>query len=274
MRRVVVAAVIVLGLAPEGRAGRDVETWVGTWTGTATWKDCTVEGASDLEVEVGWHDGALWIDGAAIYEGLGEVAPEVRKGGALVHEVDGLTVRLERKKGKALLTLKTAAKCSMSAKLARDGTGLAACDDLIALARVATSCPLEVDDDPSDEVEGWRALAKAGAKKRKRALARCASRADALRERLVAHDCVPPEDDPVDLAECREVWRVAQKLMRCGHVPVEFKQSTIERMSELRRSLRSLAGREGGKELAVTYCQESATLLRETADVLRCAGDL
>jgi len=270
MRWVVVAAVVLF--AQDGGAGREVETWLGTWSGTATWKQCTAEGTADLEVAVRWHDGALWIDGAAIYDGLGEVVPEVRAGGALVHSADGLTVALKKgKKGQAVLTLETAADCRMTARLERAGTGIAACDDLLALATVAAACPLEVDDDPFDEVEAWSALDRAGTRKQKRAAASCARRADALRERLVAADCVPPDDDPADLAECRVVWRLAQELLRCGHVPVEFKQSTIESMAELRRSLRSLAGKDGGGEAAAAYCVESATLVRENLEILRCS---
>jgi hypothetical protein len=268
MRRLALAALAVIGLAPEARADREVESWLGTWTGKATWKGCTVEGAAELAVAVSWRDGSLWIDGAAIYEGLGEVAPEVREGGALVHDADGLTVELRRgKAGKATLSLKTAAKCTMTAKLERDGTGLPACDDLLALGRVAAACPLAVDDDPSDEVEGWRAVKK---KARKRTLAQCSRRADALRERLVASDCLPPDDDPVDLPECRVVWRIAAALIRCGHLPVEFKQSTGESMVTLRRSLRSLAGKEGGDELAVAQCQETEAILRVNAEALHC----
>lgn len=268
MRRALLVALAVIGLAPEARADREVEAWLGTWTGKATWKSCTVEGASELAVAVTWHDGALWIDGAAIYEGLAEVAPEIRESGALVHDADGLTVELRRGKGgKATLSLKTAAKCTMTAKLERDGTGLPACDGLLALGRVAAACSVAIDDDPSDEVEGWRALKK---KARKRAAAQCATRADALRERLVAADCVPPDDDPVDLPECRVLWRVAAQLLRCGHLPVERKQTMIEGMSTLRRSLRSLAGKQGGDELAIAQCQETEAILRVSAEALHC----
>jgi hypothetical protein len=91
-----------------------------------------------------------------------------------------------------------------------------------------------------------------------------------LRERLVASDCVPPDDDPVDLPECKAVWRVAAALMRCGHLPVEHKQATGEGMSTLRRSLRSLAGKEGGDDLAIAQCQETEAILRVNAEALHC----
>jgi hypothetical protein len=274
MRRAVLAVLIVVGLAPEGRAGREVETWVGAWTGTATWKGCTVEGGRELEVSVSWHDGALWIDGAAVYEGLGEIAPEVRDGGVLVHDGDGVTVELKpgKARGRATLAFETAAGCAMTARLERGGTGIAACDDLVALASVAGACSLEVDDLPSDEpggeIDGWRALRKA--KERKRAARSCTARAGALRERLVAADCIPPEDDPADLAECRVVWRIAQQLLRCGHLPVEHKQQTMESMAAFRRSLRTIAGKEGGAELAATQCQETAGMLKDIAEAAHC----
>lgn len=261
------ALLLVVLLAPAtAAADREAEAWVGTWRGAATWKGCSVEGADELAVTVSWKDGFLWLDGDAIYDGLGALAPESRDG-ALVVETDDLTVALRAGKRGATLRLRTAAQCTMTAKLARDGSGIAACDGLVALATVATACGVAVDDDPADEVEGWRALR---GKARTRAGARCRVRADALRPSVVAGECVPPDGDPGELASCRTVWRQAQRILRCERAPVELKNRTTESMAGLRRSLRGLAGKRDGADVAATLCDESAALYRDMADVLHC----
>jgi hypothetical protein len=260
----------LLALTADAGADRPVETWVGTWTGKATWTECSAAGGEELTLAIRWQDGALHLDGAALYDGLGELVPEQREGDVLVHQTEDLTIELKPgKKGKpARIALTTAAQCRMSAKLTRDGTGIAACDELVALADAATGCQVALDDDPADELEAWRALT--GKKARKKAGAACAARAGELRERLVAHDCVPPEDDPGDLPACREVWTLANKILRCDRLPAEAKQRTIAGTAELRRSLRSVAGKQGVDEVAAAQCAEVAKLYRENLELLHC----
>jgi hypothetical protein len=254
VRRLLLAAVVMMAAAPSARGDRYVETWLGTWSGKATWKGCTVEGAEQLSVKVAWHDGMLWIDGAALYETLGEVAPDGRDGNVLAFETDDLSVELRparpakgKKRAKpATLTFTTAAQCKMTAKLTRDGsTGDAACDGLAALTEVAASCELEVP--AADERS-------------------CKVRGDELRERLVAQDCLRPEHDPADLPACREVWHLAQRIMRCEQASVSFKQGALESTADLRHGLRNY-----DDALAIEKCEEYAQILRDTADdILHC----
>ncbi len=273
-RRVAIVAVLGLAtLAPDARADRSVEDWVGTWTGKASWKSCTAAGADELTVTVSWHDGTLWIDGGALYEGLGEVATETRPGGAVVHEVDELTIALragkQSRKGKATaatLTLSTAA-CTMTAKVTRAGSGIAACDDLVALASAAAGCGLDGDDDPAAEVAGWRDLT--GNRRRKAATA-CATRAAELRTTLVAEQCLPPDGDPSDVAECRDTWRLAQRLVQCQRLPAEHKAATLQGIAELKRSLRSLHDRADAQDVAAAACRDTSETLRVSVDALGC----
>ena len=258
MKRALLVAVLALGVTPEARGEDSIERWLGTWSGKATWKGCSVEGSSTVEVAVTWHDDMLWLDGSAIYEGLGEVAPEVREDGAMVFETDDISITLtppRRKAKRAVLRFSTAAQCTMTAKLSRAGaTGIAECDALAALTEVATSC----------EVDPGEALAKRTAKA-------CGTRVRELRERLEASDCVPPENDPADLPACREVWKLAQRIMRCTRASAEFQQATIEHAADLRHGLRVYARMENGVELATEKCNETAEVFRETADeILQC----
>jgi hypothetical protein len=253
VRRLLLAGLVLLAATPEARGDRYVETWLGTWSGKATWKGCTVEGAEQLALKISWRDGLLWIDGSMIYETLGEVAPEGRDGNVLVFETDDLRVELRppkagkgKKRGKpATLTFTTAAQCKMTAKLTREGgTGSASCDGLAALTEVAASCEIAVTADERS----------------------CKVRGDELRERLVAADCLRPEHDPADLPACREVWKLAQRIMRCERASPSFKQGTLESTADLRHGLRTL-----DDALATEKCDEYAQILRETADdILHC----
>lgn len=269
-----VAVVVLLGLAtlaPDARADRTVEDWVGIWTGKASWKGCTAPGGAALTVAVSWHDGALWIDGSALYEGLGEVTTETRPGGAVVHEVDGLEIELrtatKKSKGKATITLSTAAQCTMTAKVARPSSGIGACDDLVALAGAASGCGLDLDDDPATEVDGWRALT---GKKRRKAATACQARVDTLRVTLVAEQCLPPQNDPSDVAECRDTWRLAQRMVQCQRLPAEDKAGTLQGIAELKRSLRSLHDRADAADIATTACKDTNETLKVIVDALGC----
>src|SRR5262249_29876004 len=144
-------------LNTDARAGSFVADWVGTWTGPATWKGCTAAGADQLTVAITWHDDALWLDGAAIYEGLGDLAADVHDDGSLGFDDGDLSVTVKHKKKAVVLSLTTAAQCTMTARIARPTTGIDACDGLVALAGAAASCQVTLDDDPAGEVETWRA---------------------------------------------------------------------------------------------------------------------
>ena len=245
-------AVALLLVAGDARADRSIETWVGTWTGKAHWSGCTVGDAEQVNVKVAWHDGMLWIDATGLYEGLGEVAPEVRAGGALVFENEDLAVTMKpgkpgkkKSKGKKpTFTLTTAAQCKLTATITRDGTGDAACDGLAALTSVADACgePVELDDTQS-----------------------CAARSEDLRAALVAAECLPPEDDPVDIPACRAVWQAASRLMKCDYASVELKQSTLRSIADLKHGLRKV-----DRELAAAKCDEAAAILQDNAELLHC----
>jgi len=258
---------MVAVVAAPTRADRAVETWIGTWSGKASWKGCSVEGPATIEVQVAWHDGAAWIDAAAIYDGLDEVVAETSARGVLRYGDDDSSITFVRKQGSTTLRFETAAHCTMTARVERAGTGIDGCDRLVALAVAAHGCGLTVEDDPASEIDAWSALTR---KHRARAGTACARRADVLRARLVAEACIPPDNDPADLPACRAVWKAAERMVRCDHAPVEIKQRTLESIADLRRSLRAYAEREGARDLAATTCTETAEILRERLDILHC----
>lgn len=259
-----IAPLLVIAIAAgDARAGNFVEDWVGTWSGPATWKDCSVQGADTLDVAITWRDGTLWLDGAALYDGLGEIAPDVHDDGSLGYDDDDLAISVKRTKKKGVvLTLTTAAQCTMTAKIARATTGIGACDGLVALAAAATSCQVALDDDPTADVETWRGLTGA---KRRAAATQCTARATTLKATLVADDCVPPDHDPAGSAQCRAAWQQVSRIDRCEQVPADFKASTHVHAAHLRKQIRTLSVDE-----AAPYCDETAQLWRETADALHC----
>ncbi len=265
--RCLAATLAMLSIVAPARADRLAEDWIGTWSGAATWTGCTVEGDADLALAITWRDGGIWLDGAALYDGLGELAPE-GQGGALALELSDLQLSLRRVKTKAKLVLRTAAACTLTATLTRDGTGITACDDVVALAAVASSCGVTVDDDPADEIAAWRALT--GKKPQKKAAKQCTARAAALRELLVAQDCLAPANDPSTIAECTETWVLAQQLARCQRVPAIHQQSTLEGVATFRKSIRALHHRDDAYEIAATKCAETSSILRDVAEAYGC----
>jgi hypothetical protein len=262
---------LVLALVAPAQADRQAEDWLGTWTGKATWTGCTVEGASTISLAITWRDYGIFVDGAGLYEGLGELAPEGRDDGGLALDLKDVSFELKRTKAKkgaaAKLELHTAAQCTLTANLTRAGSGIAACDDVIALASVAASCGVTVDDDPADEVEAWQALA---GKKAKRAAKACGARATALRERLVAGSCLAPEHDPSRVPACLETWALGQKLFQCPRMSAERQRSTLATINDFRESLRALHDRDGADTIAAEKCAETTEILRDVADAYGC----
>lgn len=260
------AWLLVVALAAPAHADRAAEDWVGTWTGKAKYDGCTVEGADSVTVTVRWRDGGLWLDGAALYDGLGELAVDARDG-ALSIDLKDVALSMTRGKKAAKLALTTAAQCKLTAKLTRPSSNLAACDDVVALAAVAASCGVTVDDDPADEVAAWRALK---GKQAKRAAKLCGARATALRDQLVDASCLAPEHDPSAVPACDETWALSQRLLRCQRLPAELQKSTLQGVAEFRRSLRALHDRDGADELAASKCAETSEILRDVADAYGC----
>lgn len=257
---------LVLALVTPAAADRHAEDWVGTWRGKATWTGCSVEGAATVAVPVVWRDAGLWLDASGLYEGLGELGPDARDGELAVDAKD-LQVSLKRTKAGASLRLHTAAQCTLTAKLTRDGaTGIAACDDVVALAAVASSCGEALEDEPADEIEAWRALE---GKKAKRAGKACAARAAALREALIARECLAPEDDPSAEPACGETWALSRQLFACQRLPAASQQSLNQGVADLRRSLRTLHT-DDAHETARAKCAETTEILRDIGTAYGC----
>ncbi len=302
-------AIACLAIAPASGARADqrddqehdrlVEDWVGTWRGVATWTDCTAPGPDALAVTIRWRELAPVLDGAAIFDGLGELWPEVTEARGLRVARDDITVELTapasggktsasvaRRQAKqkprkqvasakastraktSTITLRTASQCVMTAQLTRDGTGLGACDDLIALADVAAGCPeLTLDDDPVAGADGWSALT---GKARRATERQCGRDATALRASLVRVECLPVADDPSQIAACQPAWQLLGRIGRCDRLPAETKQMALAGGAQLRRSLRATAGRASAHELAAAQCAAVAEDLQLLLDLRAC----
>jgi hypothetical protein len=251
------------------RGDRRVEDWVGVWRGAATWTDCTAPGPDELAIALRWQDLAPVIDGAAIFDGLGELWPEIDEDGVMTATSNDVTIALRPgKRGKVTIKLTTASQCKMIAKLTRDGTGIAACDDVIALASVASSCgDVTVAEEPSAHASAAGALT---GKAKKRAAAQCKDDAAELRARLVAAECLPVANDPSLSPACEPTWRLVARIGRCDRLPVETKQMALEGAAQLRRSLRATAGRESAYELAAEQCKAIADDLAVLLELRGC----
>ncbi len=256
---------------------RVIEAWVGTWRGDATWKGCTAPGPEALTLALTWQDGGAALDGAAVFDPLGALWLERGDGGALRVVQDDVTIELapaRPRKGKAArratLSLRTTSQCTMTARLTRDTTGIAACDDLVALAAAAPGCDgVTVADAVLADADTWPTLT---GKARKAAARACAAAADTVRGDLAAADCLPlaPGEDPSQIAACAPAWQLAARVSRCTRLPVETQQAAIAGTAQLRRSLRASAGKASANELAAEMCKAVAEDLQLLLDLRGC----
>ncbi len=260
--------ILVLVLVTPAHADRSVEDWVGTWTGKATWSGCTDDRTEAVSVAVTWRDGGLWLDAAPLHDGLGELAIDARDGALAIDLADlAVTMTRAKKNGGARLALSTPAQCTLTAKLARATTKIAACDDVVALASAAAACGVTLDDDPADEIDAWRAVT---GKKAKRAAKQCKARASEIRTQLVSAACLAPDDDPSAEPACNDTWVLSQRLHNCQRLPADLQRSTLQGVAEFRKSLRDLHDRQGAHEVAASKCAETTEILRDIAEAYGC----
>jgi len=164
---------------------KQIERWVGSWTGKATWKGCTTSGRKKLTVDV---SPALATDGATLIDGLGAFTWGLA-GDQLVLLSEGIEISILPSKKGGKLTLATGAGCIGKATLTRPTSKIPACDTLRAVATIQASCPhLDAatrDDELARVTAAWRGWSKLRGKKKKARAASCAREADALREQIL-----------------------------------------------------------------------------------------
>jgi hypothetical protein len=123
------------------------------------------------------------------------------------------------KRGTVAITLDSGCRARGTARLV--ATGIAACDELAALARVEAGCPRVAAAARLEDVaalDGVHASwARATGKRRRATEAACRQRALAIRPALVDAAClaIPTDDVPTLIEECRDLAARIARLSQC-----------------------------------------------------------
>jgi hypothetical protein len=142
-----------------------------------------------------------------------------------------VTVHLSRSKADAFdLAIDLDSGCEVRGTLRRSSSGLAACDQLVAWARIESQCtrlsrpPLENPARVVRQREQWK-NAKGDA--RTTIAAQCATRAGKLETELIDAGCAPSHDPEIGLrgAECQALRATSGRLSRCGNLPLDQRQA-------------------------------------------------
>jgi hypothetical protein len=234
MRRLVGALVLALGagaLAEPAATPPTWADWVGDWTGKLSWASCSGDGNAKATLPVEAVDGTVTIDLSPAGSALSELAIAPAPNGWVGQQGD-VTVRLSPS-GRADtldLAIDLESGCEVRGTLKRPTTGIAACDQLIAWARIESQCtklarpPLENPARVARQREHWR-TAKGQA--RAKLASQCATRATKLEAAMIDAGCAPSHDPDIGLrgAECQALRSSSERLGRCGNVPFDVRQA-------------------------------------------------
>jgi hypothetical protein len=245
------------------------EDGVGTWRGKASWKGCAVAGAAQVAVDVTWKDGVFHVALGGARDDLGDVALVGKSDGSAAGTRDDLTVTFKPgTPGK--LALATDGGCAATMTFARDGSGIAPCDRLLALSTIESSCATTPTSDANDlrgKLGAWKKLR--GKAKATQADA-CGKDADALADALDQNGCFPKGGavGGTGIAECDQYMQALQRFAQCNTVPVEAKQALQQAMSQMGNTWRSLSPE--AKKAAADACKQGTDAIRSAAKAQGC----
>ncbi|MEO8707100.1 MAG: hypothetical protein ABI867_44145 [Kofleriaceae bacterium] len=212
----VVASAAHAAPAPHATSWAD---WVGTFEGTLAWRSCTTPGAKQVALAIDATDGVLAIDLAPASPGLRTLSLVSEAAGWSAQQGD-VEVRITRPKAELVdLVIELDSGCMARGQLRRAATGVPACDQLTAWAKVEAHCS-KLRDAPLEDAAKlvatkWRAADAGG----------CTKRAQKLELALIDVGCAPHPDPQIGTRarECLDLGAASAKLARCGGVPQQIK---------------------------------------------------
>lgn len=220
------------------------ETWVGSWTGKATWQECSLEGGSTITLPIQSLGSTLTSDGDILMEGLGALVWS-SQGKQLVIARDGLDVTLTPgKKGAVKLMMKTGAGCVARATLERASSGIASCDAVRALATARSTCDGLDEATRDDELEqvdaSWKAWNKLKGKKKKAQAKACTARLSGLRTDIAS---CSPSGGGVTIAggSCAQMIALYTSLGNCAALPQQPRDAILQALPTLQQTMMSEA---------------------------------
>jgi|GEM_PF-3684166 len=279
MRLAMLAGFVVLaaaGRAPgQGFTEPDPAAMLGTWRGTVARQQCAAVGTAKIVVEVTRDGSGYRVDLGALIDGL-RVETLVPTGGPGVEltrddlNATWATGKLDR----AVLRVALGGGCVATASLKRDSLGVAACDEVVGLRAVATTCrALDGAPPPSadDALASLRVGRKVSATPRRRAEATCRVEAFPLRRALLAAGCVPAPIDPQagpPIPECDALIATVVRATQCDRVPVDMKQRLGEQIRIVARS--AAVAEPAARALLVESCRLTREEIIQTLALVGC----
>lgn len=235
MRHLVGVLCLALGsaaiAAPEPADTPTWADWIGDWSGKLAWSSCSGDGHVKATLSLDATDGAVAIDLTPAGSALGAMSLVSDGANGWTAQQGDVTLKLTRAKADSIdLAIDLDSGCEVRGTLRRPSTGLAACDQLVAWARVESQCtrlsrpPLENPARVARQREQWKA---AKGEARTALAAQCSTRAAKLETALIDAGCAPNHDPEIGLrgAECQALRTTSGRLSRCGNLPLDQRQA-------------------------------------------------
>ena len=254
-------AVSAASASAQGWTEPDPAAVIGRWTGTVSWKSCAIDGATKATLDVARDGSGYRLDLAPLADGLG-VESFAPTGGPVLeaHHADLTATWRAGKPGRARLEVTLGGGCAAVATLARASVGAPACDELVALTAIASTCSAATVP-TSTAVPG----------RSKSAAAACRRDAAPLRAALVTAGCVPVAPvgrGAVPIPQCDTLIATVLRGVRCDRINSEMKQRFLDQIRVVARSA-AISDPDTRADF-VDSCRTTATSLDELLTRLGC----
>lgn len=265
----VAAALAMLGARADAAPPRaSWADWIGDWDGKLAWSGCTVDGEPAATIAIDATDGALSIDLGSAGGALSIVPLAAGSGGGWSGRAGDVVARVARSPSGASgieLAVELDSGCAMHGSLRRASVGIAACDELVAWARIEGRCTRLVKPALEDvaRVAHQRAeWAKSPADARGRLAAQCKARASKVEAELGAVGCAPDPDGPAatEFPECNALQLAAAKIARCQTLAFDVATMLVHEAHELVVET-TLATSDRARAMVEAQCRDMRDLI-------------
>jgi len=267
---------VIADPVPEGAPANDPVDLVavaGRYQLKLSWTGCSPAGARKATAELRPIDGRLELELGAVRDGLPTIVVAGDRAKVSGRSED-VAVDLTWTRRGIAIAIDLDSGCHARGTARRDDVGIAACDELAALARVEVGCSA-VDPDTRHEdvaaIDRERAAwGKATGKRRRAVAAACVQRVDVLRPTLVDAAClpVPSEDAPTMIEECRDLATRIDRLSRCRTLTDQARTQLRDMLGQI--SVHLVDSDPDAVFLARQVCLRQEEVVRELAPRLGC----
>jgi hypothetical protein len=273
MRRfLVIGIILAAGTAHAGDA--PAPRWVGTWSGKITAKGCADDGKRTVALDVAMtSQGGLRSNGDLLVEGLGDLDWTAdAKHLALGRE--GLKASLKLSGKSAKLAVTTDGGCTIKGTLKRTTSGIAACDQVRALATIKSQCSTLASETRGQslvDVDGsWKAWSKLKGKKKKAQEAACKEQVATLTTDV--QQCVGAVASLTGLPECDAYIRAIDRYLQCDKIPQQARDGARQGIEAMEAGWRDMSGvPDDVKQQTNDACKQAVDAIQQGASAMGCA---